>query len=535
MKKVFIIASVILGIVLAGVYFFFFRKPEPKFELVQVKRATISQEVMETGTVKKDELYNLGFDVSGKIAKIYVQVGDKVKAGSILAELDNSDLLYQLKEAKASLKVAQSNLEKLLAGATKEEIQIAQIAVENAQIDLEIAQQGLEDVQERAEKNLESAYEDSLNVLDDVYLKIYNAFNTAKLIQEDYFNSADQDSTKVKDNLQRIKDALDNFEVYWNKAKTSKDPLDIESALSKGESELNIVFDALTNIRQSCEAPLYKNKVSSTDKTSLDTQRSYISSALSSFVNSEQTIETTKVQNSLNINTAQGKVDTAEGQLKSSQKKLEKLLSPPRQEDIDLYTAQVKQAEARVKILEAQLEKTRLRAPVDGEITDIAKKTGEIFQAMGNYSFIKLLPDAPFHIEVDIYEEDIVKIKIGNPVDISLIAYPDKVFKGRVIFIDPAEKIKDEVVYYRVKIAFDEIPQGIKPGMSADLKIKTASKQNVLVVPEQALEKKNGKAIVKVFEDGKVKEEEIEIGLLSSDGQQEVVSGLKEGEKIVLP
>jgi len=176
-----------------------------------------------------------------------------------------------------------------------------------------------------------------------------------------------------------------------------------------------------------------------------------------------------------------------------------------------------------------------LRAPVDGEITNITKKTGEVFQAMGTYSFISLLPDAPFHIEVDIYEEDIVKIKIGNPVDISLIAYPDKVFKGRVIFIDPAEKIKDEVVYYRVKIAFDEIPQGIKPGMSADLKIKTASKQNVLVVPEQALEKKNGKAIVKVFEDGKVKEEEIEIGLLSSDGQQEVVSGLKEGEKIVLP
>ncbi|MBZ9578522.1 efflux transporter periplasmic adaptor subunit, partial [Patescibacteria group bacterium] len=67
-----------------------------------------------------------------------------------------------------------------------------------------------------------------------------------------------------------------------------------------------------------------------------------------------------------------------------------------------------------------------------------------------------------------------------------------------------------------------------------DIIIKTASRENVLVIPEEAVEKKDGKAIVQVLIGKTLQEREIEIGLIGSDDMVEVISGLKEGEEVVI-
>ena len=146
---------------------------------------------------------------------------------------------------------------------------------------------------------------------------------------------------------------------------------------------------------------------------------------------------------------------------------------------------------------------------------------------------ISLLPDETYEVEVDIYEEDIVKVKISDPVKISLVAFPDKIFKGKVIEIDPAEKLIEGVVYYEVTIGFEETPENIKPGMTADIAIQTARKENVLLIPKESLQEKDDKTIVQVFENGEIKEKEIETGLLG-DEVVEIISGLNEGEKVII-
>lgn len=109
-----------------------------------------------------------------------------------------------------------------------------------------------------------------------------------------------------------------------------------------------------------------------------------------------------------------------------------------------------------------------------------------------------------------------------------------KFFEGRVVSIDPAEKIIEGVVYYEVTIDFEgKLPEGIKPGMTADIEITSASKENILVIPEEAIKKEDGKNFVKVYKNGKIEKREIKVGL-KGDGKVEVVSGLKEGEKIIL-
>ncbi|MCD6402560.1 efflux RND transporter periplasmic adaptor subunit, partial [bacterium] len=515
------------------VYQVHFRKPELNFRIVEVVRGNVSQEVTETGKVKKGEKIDLSFKMAGKIEKIWVKEGEKVKEGDILAKLDNKELKIQLKEAKASLELYQAKLDKLLAGPTEEEIQLAQTKVENAKTSLESAKQSLEDVKSQAAESLSSAYEDALNVLDAALLKAVTSQNTVDEIEREYFTISDQESNKVKKQRNAIKNAVSEANTYLNIAKETSNYEDIDAALLEMREALSSIYEALKIIRETCDSLSYKNLISSTDKTTLDNQKSYINTALGNVINAQQAISQTKINNEANINTAEAEVSSAKGVLKIAEDELSLLISPPRKEDIELYEAQVKQAQAKVSLLEKQIEDTILKSPVDGEIIKIHKKEGEQVLSMVKDTVISLLPDETYEVEVDIYEEDIVKVKISDPVKISLVAFPDKIFKGKVIEIDPAEKLIEGVVYYEVTIGFEETPENIKPGMTADIAIQTARKENVLLIPKESLQEKDDKTIVQVFENGEIKEKEIETGLLG-DEVVEIISGLNEGEKVII-
>ncbi|MCK4454082.1 efflux RND transporter periplasmic adaptor subunit [Candidatus Parcubacteria bacterium] len=533
-KNIIIIAVVLIIVVLFG-YQKFFRETELPFTLAEVVMGDIFQEISETGEIKKGEEINLSFKSTGIIEKIYVNKGDIVEKGASLVKIDDSQLQIQLKEAQAGLDLYQAKLDKLLAGSSPEEIQVAETAMVNAQISLENARKNLEDVETKANENINQAYEDALNVLDDSELKIYNALNTADSIQRTYFTSNDQESIKVVENRDKIKTALDTVKPYLDEAKLDSKNEDIDIALSEIKKALEDTYDSLKIIRESCEEPLYRGTVSSTDKSSLDTHRGYINTALTNTVNSQQTISSAKITNTTNINTAQATVSSSEGALKAAQDALAVLLAEPRKEDIILYQAQVNQAKAQVQLLNEQIQETILRSPADVQITKIHKKVKEMVQPSLQDPVISLLPLALFEIEVNIYEEDVVKMDIGNPVDIFLVAFPGQAFQGEVISIDPAQELIDGVVYYKAAINPGEIPDQVKPGMTADLIIKTAFRENVLIIPEDGIQYKEGKKVVKVFKDGSIEEREVIIGLQGSDYMVEVVSGLEEGENIILP
>ncbi|MCK4520502.1 HlyD family efflux transporter periplasmic adaptor subunit [Candidatus Parcubacteria bacterium] len=532
-KSIIIIAVILIVVVLVG-YQKFFKEAELPFTLAEVVRGDISQEISETGEIKKGEEINLNFKSTGIIEKIYVDKGDIVDKGAVLIKIDDSQLQIQLIEAKAGLDLYQATLDKLLAGSSPEEIQVSQTTVDNAETTLENAQKNLDDVWAKADEDLNQAYEDALNVLDDAYLKIYNAFNVVDSVLETYFSKETQESTRVKRKVESIETNMNAVKTYVDSARASSTNENIDSALSKMKTVLEDVYSALTVIRETSENPLYHNPVSAADKSSLDTHRGYISTALTNTVNSQQTISSAKITNTTNINTAEATVSSAQGALKAAQDALAVLSAEPRQEDIDLYQAQVNQAKAKVRLLENQIYEAVLRSPADAQITKLHKKVKEMAQPSLQDPVISLLPLVLFEIEVNIYEEDVIKMDIGNPVDISLIAFPSQTFQGEVISIDPAQELIDGVVYYKATINPGEIPDQVKPGMTADLIIKTAFKENVLIIPEDGIQYKEDKKIVEVFKDGSVEEREVVIGLQGSDYMVEVVSGLKEGENIVL-
>lgn len=451
--------AILIVILIVGGYYgvkAIFKNPADNLIIERVAMGNIVQEVSETGTIKAVEEVKMGFKTAGQIKEINVKEGDVVEKGAILAKLDINQLYTQLQQAQASLTVAQIQYNKL------------------AQNDVDASQQQLDDY-----------YQDSLNSLDDAYLKAYNAYNSADTIRDSYFTNKDQDGITVSDNVAIISENVPK----------------IKTSLSSAISSLSNISEALKNIRESCESQSYSAKVSSADKTILDNQRSYIIASLADVTGDQQ-----------NIN-------------------LQKIDLQKKQNNLEYYGAKVEETRAQIVLLQTQISEASLRSPIKGMVTAVDKKVGEIVQT--TETPISLISLDPYQIKVDIYEEDIVKVAIGNTVEIKVAAFSGETLLGKVIFINPAEKIVDGVVYYETTIAFDQAKDGLRPGMTADLVIKTASKENALFITKDAISE-NGRKTVEVYKDGKSEIREIQTGLEGNDNRVEIISGLSEGEQVVI-
>ena len=511
-KKIILI---ILGIVLLSIGFYqiFLKEKKSEFTLAQAVRGNIVQEVFESGQVVMGEKVSLSFKNAGRVEEIYVQTGNEVKAGQEMAKLNISDLEIQLQEAFISLELAELNLNKLLAGASLEEIEIAKTQVENIQISLS-----------SAEENLKNSYQTALNVLDGSVFSIYSALDFSREFVTKYIVVYDDDARKITQARNRIEAEEKKSKEFLNLAKESLANENIETAISTIKNSLEISFNSLEVIREMINrSTVYYGRVSSADKTSLETLKANINIALSKVIASEQSISLTKLS-----------VEIAEKNLEESKNRLDLIRAEARKLDIDLYQAQVRQAEVRVNFYKNQIKQSILVSPINGIVTEIKKEKGELAQPTSQDVVIVVLPIIPYEIKVDIYEGDIVKISDGNLVEISFVAFPGEKFEGKVSSISPAEKIIDNVVYYESTISIKKTPENIRPSMTADVLIQADLKEDVLTIHRDALQRRNGRTVVEVFENGLIKEREIEVGVRGTDDMVEVLFGLEEGEKIVI-
>ena len=549
MAKKIILGIIIVGALAASLSVVLLRgEEEPIFTLAEVERKDISQEVLETGTVVPAEKIELQFKSTGKIKSILIKEGDKVVVGQNLIKLENNELYIKKQQAQATFDLAEAKLDQLMAGESQEQIRIYETAIENvektlsdAEIALANAIQNLENVKNTAETNLSQAYESSLNALDDAYLKSYNALNTVDLIQRTYFDSNDQASIRTKESEQKIKDACARVEACIAAARQSAANQDIDFCSNEANKSMNEINSNLISVRNIMEEPIYRNIVSSADKTLIDNHRGYINIEITENISAQQNIASVKLLNQTNTDTAQTSLDTAQaslntyqGQLKTAQDNLALAKAEPRQTDIALHQAQIREARASLSLIQKQIEDTVLRAPVNGTITNVYGEIGET--AKIGSSVVVMISDNEYQIEIDIPEADIGLIDLGQVSKITLDAFPEQEFSGKVIEVEPAETIIQGVVYYKTKIGFsDKISEisWVKTGMTANIIIITGSKENVLVVPIRAIKEKDNVKFVRVpFEDN-FKEIEVETGLRSNKGTVEIISGLNEGDKVI--
>ncbi|MFH1656501.1 MAG: efflux RND transporter periplasmic adaptor subunit [Candidatus Nealsonbacteria bacterium] len=507
MSKKVIIIIVVVVLILGFIGFKFLSKNgEPKFELEKVEKGMVVKQVSETGVVKASEEIKLGFEASGKIEEVYVKIGDIVEENQKLVGLNIDDLSIQLREARAGLEIIKAQR-----GDTG--------------VSLESANQNLKDVKASAKEDLDNAYQDALTVLNDAYLKVYDSYNIVDSLQRNYFSNPDSDGFVVMGKRNTINSALNKIKAYIDGIEDFTETKKIDLNLSNVKNLIENVKSALDIVKSIITSAGFNDLISATEKTSLDTNRTSVNTIYSDIISAQQAISTIKISNEKSINTAESQISGIENQLGSND---------------GLYEAQISQAQAKVSRLENYIKDASLKSPIKGKIVKIDKKAGEIVQT--NESIVSVLSVEPFQIEVDIYEEDIVDVKVGNPVEVNLVAFPDQPLPGKVVSIDPAEKVVNEVVYYEITIDFIEESviakdladqDKIRKGMTADIVIEVGKKENVLIVPRRAVEKINGQRIVQVLVGENVEERKIEIGL-EGDEFIEIISGLKQGEEIII-
>jgi len=224
-----------------------------------VTKQNLQETVLSTGQVVSRIDLNLGFQGSGIVRQIFVKEGDTVKQGKVLALLDQSSARASLMTAQGALAQAQANYDKVINGATPEDIQIYEDAVLSAQEDLR------------------DTYNGSLNTLNDAYIAIYNAYRFAVLLQSNYFGTADQEGIRVQDNKNSINTKMADVRSAIDGA-TSNASKDL--VVSTVIEDLNSVLDSLRIIREQCDEGAYSNKVSTADKTSLNTHKANIVAAI---------------------------------------------------------------------------------------------------------------------------------------------------------------------------------------------------------------------------------------------------------------
>jgi len=192
-------------------------------------------------------------------------------------------------------------------------------------------------------------------------------------------------------------------------------------------------------------------------------------------------------------------------------------------------------AELTLESAELNLEKAVIVAPFDGVVADITITEGkEISTAALATPAISLVDTSEMEMRGFIDEIDIAIVKVGQAANITLDALPDEEVEGTVAFISPIGTALIGVVYYETTITLESLDEGLKDGMTATAEVIIERRDDVLLIPNRANWGTLENPWVKVYIDGQEEEREITLGL--SDGiNTEVLSGVEEGDKVVLP
>lgn len=230
-----------------------------------------------------------------------------------------------------------------------------------------------------------------------------------------------------------------------------------------------------------------------------------------------------------NLNTYQEARKTRDKAILDAQASLERYSG-----GLTIKDAELASAEAEVARILAELSKFSLKAPFDGVITSIDAEVGEAASVQDNA--VSLISDDTLEVESFVPEINIAYLEVGDTATITLDAYGEYVpFPATVVAIDPAETVRDGVSTYRVRLAFTLPDERVRSGMTANIVITTDERPAVLAVPQGIIERKDGASFVPVLENGKRTLRQVTTGLVSSLGEIEILSGLSEGETVLLP
>jgi len=201
----------------------------------------------------------------------------------------------------------------------------------------------------------------------------------------------------------------------------------------------------------------------------------------------------------------------------------------------DVATAQaaLDQAATSRKSAQLKLDGATLKAPFTGVVADITVNVG---QAVGaNATAVNLIDPRAYHVDMNIGESDISRLKVGQAVDLSFDALAGQVFTGTVTYVAPKATVASGVVSYLATATLDPkaVSDAIKPGMTTTAAAVVEQRSNVLVVPNRAIRTQGRSKVVMVMVGKSQQPVPVTTGINNDQYTEVIGPGLQEGDVIV--
>ncbi len=501
--------------------------------VVQTKKISlenITQSISTSAVTKPSDKAKVSPKMTGKVVGIYFKEGDWVSAGQTIIQLEQDQTL------RVAYNNAQTNLINTRAS-MDQDIKAAEVAVEAAKVALANVEKSLNNNSATNEQAIDDAYTNALNTSRSAVLTGTNAIISVTNLQHKYFRtSGNQEALRIAEKKSQaielllgepnagqwisqfiiplnggVKGQIENATINFSQEKVDQILVDIVPALQA-------VRDLLTEVRADLD---WKHAVLSSEKAEVDAARVNIESYITALSGSKQAITNTKLGKTTGNDAVQSAYDNAEKQLESAEANL---VGAKKRAKLQIAAAQ-----GQIDSVQAQLGNTTITSPISGVINKKYIEVGEM--AIAGNPVAEIVNTRDIEIELSLTEFDIGKIFIGQKAEISLAAYPDEKFIGKVCYVssvaDPVNK------KFPVKIQLENTDGRIKAGMVANIKIITNQQKDVLVIPKSAVFEEENTEKVYVVENSKVKIKIIKTEVIDED-KLKVVGGLSAGEKVIV-
>ena len=558
-----------------------------------VTKGSVVQSVAVSGSVAAQSQTKMSFRSTGKIAAVYVSVGQQVTAGQPLAKLDTTDLEAAVAQAESNLRSAQTSYDRTVASAGDAQRSLDQ-AQQSTQTDIANAQQAVTKLKTNYANARNTALSVGTVLFTDItgYQSALDALKTGIDVESNDLANALRDpavglnqqndvrsaqtsingmygplATSQNLSASSLKPAIDDFQRALDgigaavaefdaalaaDADTSRSATDFQSAmfsynlasgrLTTALDSVNAQLNTMSTSTVSAQASL--NTVNTRTNTALDRSRTDLSSLLSAVTGDQQTATSIKAKITQggtalstmsdaiggSIANAIANVDTVK---QRSAQTIQSAQTSVAQQPYNIAGARSSVDNAATALQNAQtnLDNAVVTAPSAGVVASIVSQVGESAAS----PFMTLANTSAMVLHGTVGESDVAKLRLGLVANVTVDAVgATSRMTGKVTSLDPVATIQQGVPVYGVDVTIDLPQQAVKPGMTGTANVVIASKQGVLTVPNLAIRSTGGRRYVQVLKDGEAVDTDVTFGI-ANDTVTEVASGLSEGDLVVLP
>lgn len=499
-------------------------KPPSEGTTATVKRGTLDVMVVETGLVDAVQVVEVKGRVTGRLAKLFVDEGDIVKKGQLIAIIDPQETKLKVEQDAAQLRGAESAVQR-----SDIEIQQRRISAKAAydqtvarlhQLELETtAQPTLTQAAIRtAETNLASAREERNRL-------VKSAHPTQRTNAESAVREAEANYENAQADYQRQSELANKGFVSGRTSDAAKLQIDLARVRLATAKETLLKLDAQL-----------RSELAKQDEVIAQAEAALLQAKANSFQPAYKRQE---------VASARAAVDQARAALMDAD-----VLAKTREQS----RASVAQLRSVLTDSQRQLRETEIRSPIDGVVIKKGLNVGELATGLSSFSsgstIVKLEDRTTMRVKLDMNEIDVAKLRVGMKATITVDALPEDKFTGVVRKIAPASKdasttgqaattssSSDAVVRYQVEIQIDRASADLRSGMTAKCSLNTLHHENVLILPLEFIGREGEKTFATfpaAKPEGVGEQRDIKIGA-SSGSMVEIVSGLKENEVVARP